>query len=157
GGNSVFKIDSTGTMTLVAGNGRAGFSGDGGPAVRAQLNGPAGMALDSAGNLYIADSLHNRVPVGSPGGIINTFAGNGNISVPGFWGDGGAATDANIHSPVAIAVDSGGNIYIVAAADNTIRKVDVNGIISIFAGEGYRGFYGDTNQANVAGITNPQD
>ena len=162
-GNSVFKIDSGGTMTLVAGNSRAGFGGDGGPAVNALLNSPGGMAFDSAGNLYVADTLNNRVRKVDTSGIITTFAGNGNVSVPGFWGDGGAATDAQIHGPVQIVVDSGNNVYIVAAADNTIRKVDTNGIITIFAGEGYKGYYGDsgmtnsTGQANVAGITGPQD
>jgi len=162
-GNSVFKIDGSGNMTLIAGNSRAGFSGDGGPAVNAQLNSPGGMAFDAAGNFYIADTLNNRVRMVNPQGIISTFAGNGGISQPGFWGDGGAATDAQIHAPVAVTVDSSGNVYIVAAADNTIRKVDGNGIISIFAGEGYRGYYGNagttgsTGQANVAGITTPQD
>jgi len=163
-GNSVYKLDSSGTMTLVAGNSRAGFSGDGGPATAAKLNQPGGMAFDSAGNLYIADTLNNRVRVIAPNGVINTFAGNGGTGVPGFWGDGGAATDALIHAPVAIGVDGNNNVYIVTSADNTIRKVDTNGIISIFAGEGYRGYYGDVNtsksivgNANVAGITAPQD
>jgi uncharacterized protein (TIGR03437 family) len=162
-GNSVFKIDGSGNLTLIAGNSRAGFSGDGGPAVNAQLNSPGGMAFDSSGNLYVADTLNNRVRMVNPQGIISTFAGNGGISVPGFWGDGGPATAAQIHGPVQIAVDSGNNVYIVAAADNTIRKVDTTGTISIFAGEGYKGYYGDngttgaTGQANVAGITSPQD
>src|SRR5215471_15255839 len=162
-GNSVFKMDGSGTVTLVAGNSRAGFSGDGGLAVNAQLNLPQGMAFDGSGNLYIADSLNNRVRKVDTRGVITTFAGNGGTAQPGFWGDGGAATDAQIHSPVAIAVDSAGNVYIDTAADNTVRKVDTNGIISIYAGEGYRGFYGDvgatnsTGKANVAGITTPQD
>ena len=156
-GNSVFRMDAGGTMTLIAGNSRAGFSGDGGPAVNAQLNSPQGMALDSAGNLYIADSLNNRVRMVDTKGIITTFAGNGGTSQPGFWGDGGAATDAQIHSPVAIAIDKAGKVYIVAAADNTIRVVATDGTISIFAGEGYKGYYGDTKAANVAGITGPQD
>src|SRR3954453_21727077 len=122
-GNSVFKIDGAGTLTLIAGNSRAGFSGDGGPAVNAQLNTPVGIALDSAGNLYIADSVNNRVRKVDRNGIITTFAGNGNTSVPGFWGDSGAATDANIHLPVALAVDSANNVYIAISADNTVRKV----------------------------------
>ena len=130
-------------MTLVAGNSRAGFSGDGGPAVNAQLNGPQGIALDSAGNIYIADSLNNRVRMVNPQGIISTFAGNGQVSVPGFWGDSGPATDANIHLPVALAVDSSNNVYIAASADNTVRIVTTDGIINIFAGAGYKGYYGD--------------
>ncbi len=156
-GNSVFRMDSSGTITLIAGNSRAGFSGDGGPAANARLNSPQGMALDSAGNLYIADSLNNRVRMVDPNGIISTFAGNGGFSQPGFWGDGGPATDAQIHAPVAVAIDKAGQIYIVAAADNTIRVVDTNGMISIFAGAGYKGYYGDTGNANVAGITSPED
>jgi uncharacterized protein (TIGR03437 family) len=162
-GNSVYKMDSSGTMTLIAGNSRAGFSGDGGPAVNAQLNSPGGMAFDSNGNLYIADSLNNRVRMVSPSGMISTFAGDGGVSVPGFWGDGGPAVNAQIHSPVAVRVDANGNVYIVASADNTIRMVDVYGNISIYAGEGYRGYYGDfglngsAGFANVAGITAPQD
>ena len=142
-GNSVFKIDGSGTLTLVAGNSRAGFSGDGGPAVNAQLNAPQGIALDSAGNIYIADSLNNRVRKVDTKGIITTFAGNGQVSVPGFWGDTGLATDANIHLPTGLAVDSSGNVYIAVSADNTIRKVTTDGIINIFAGAGYKGYYGD--------------
>ncbi len=156
-GNSVFKIDGSGTLTLVAGNSRAGFSGDGGLAVNAQLNSPQGVALDSFGNLYIADSLNNRVRMVNPQGIISTFAGNGSVSVPGFWGDSGLATDANIHLPVAIAVDSSNNVYIAASADNTVRRVTTDGIINIFAGAGYKGWYGDTGAAGLAGLTGPQD
>ncbi|MCX6631897.1 MAG: SMP-30/gluconolactonase/LRE family protein, partial [Candidatus Solibacter sp.] len=168
-GNSVFKIDAAGSMTLVAGNSRPGFSGDGGPAVSAQLNTPQGIALDSAGNVYIADSLNNRVRKVDTKGIITTFAGNGNTSDPGFWGDNGPATDANIKMPVAMAVDSAGNVYIAASADNTIRKVTTDGIINIFAGAGYKGYYGDYSKDSIsgkvlsdgvaihAGITSPQD
>ena len=93
-GHSVFKVDASGTLTLIAGNSRAGFSGDGGPAVSAQLNAPQGLALDAAGNLYIADSVNNRVRKVDPSGIITTFAGNGAVNPPGFWGDTGPATDA---------------------------------------------------------------
>lgn len=156
-GDCVYRMDSSGNITLVAGNSRSGFSGDGGPAVNAQLNAPLGMALDSGGNLYIADSLNNRVRKVDANGIITTFAGNGGYSQPGFWGDGGLATDALIHLPVAVAIDKSGNVYIVAAADNTIRVVNTNGVISIFAGAGYKGYYGDTGQAAIAGITSPQD
>ena len=82
-GNSVFKIDGSGNLTLVAGNSRAGFAGDGGPAVAAQLNSPGGMAFDKAGNLYIADTLNNRVRRVDPQGVIRTFAGNGQTGAPG--------------------------------------------------------------------------
>ncbi len=171
-GNSVFKIDTSGTMTLVAGNSRAGFSGDGGPAVNAQLSAPQGLALDSAGNLYIADSVNNRVRKVDANGIITTFAGNGGVNPPGFWGDTGPATDANLHLPTGLAVDSSGNVYIAASADNTVRVVTTDGIINIYAGAGYKGYYGDYNAgetiggvctgcvagtANLAGLANPQD
>lgn len=169
-GNAVFKVDGSGTLTLIAGNSRPGFSGDGGPAVNAQLNTPQGIALDSAGNIYIADSLNNRVRMVSNKGIITTFAGNGNFSGPGFWGDTGPATDASIHLPVGLAVDAANNVYIAVSADNTVRRVTAaDGAINIFAGAGYKGYYGDyaadavtgkvtnTGLANVAGLTGPQD
>lgn len=156
-GNSVFRMDSAGTLTLIAGNSRAGFSGDGGAATNAQLNSPQGIAVDAAGNVYIADSLNNRVRKVDTKGVITTFAGNGGVSQPGFWGDGGPAVDAQLHSPVAVLADSAGKVYIAAAADNTVRVVGTDGNISIYAGAGYKGYYGDTGKANVAGITSPQD
>jgi uncharacterized protein (TIGR03437 family) len=170
-GNSVFKIDASGALTLIAGNSRAGFSGDGGPAVNAQLNAPQGVALDSAGNVYIADSLNNRVRMVNTNGVISTFAGNGTVNPPGFWGDTGAAIDASLHLPAALAVDSSGKVYIAVAADNTVRVVTTDGLINLFAGSGYSGYYGDYNAgtttngvctgcvagtAILAGLTNPQ-
>lgn len=168
-GNSVFKVDGAGSLTLVAGNSRAGFSGDGGPAVSAQLNAPQGVALDSAGNVYIADSLNNRVRMVDTQGIITTFAGNGATADPGFWGDNGAATNASLHLPTGLAVDASGKVYIAVSSDNTVRVVTTDGIINIFAGAGYQGYYGDygfdtisakvtsAGVATVAGLTNPQD
>ena len=151
-GNSVFKIDGSGTLTLIAGNSRAGFSGDGGPAVNAQLNAPQGLALDAAGNLYIADSQNNRVRMVDTNGVITTFAGNGTVNPPGFWGDSGPAVNASLHLPTGVAVDSSGKVYIAAASDNTVRVVTTDGIINIFAGSGYPGYYGDY-AATVAGTT----
>src|ERR1017187_2789864 len=170
-GNSIFKIDGSGTLTLIAGNSRAGFSGDGGPAVSAQLNAPQGLALDAAGNLYIADSLNNRVRRVDTRGVITTFAGDGSISQPGFWGDYGPAINASLHLPTGVAVDSTGNVYIAVSSDNTIRIVTTDGLINIFAGQGNPGYYGDyaatvtgttttvTNvgTATLATLTNPQD
>ena len=170
-GNSVFKIDGSGTLTRVAGNGRPGFSGDGASALNAQLNSPQGLALDGSGNLYIADSLNNRVRKVSTGGIISTFAGNGTVNPPGFWGDSGPAVNASLHFPTGLAIDTAGNVYIAVSSDNTVRLVTTDGIINIFAGQGYQGYFGDyaadtinnvttvTNAgtATRCGLTNPQD
>ena len=84
-------MDTSGTLTLVAGNSKPGYSGDGGPATSAQLNGPQGVAVDGSGNVYIADSLNNVIRMVSNAGIITTFAGDG---VQGFFGDGGLAINA---------------------------------------------------------------
>jgi uncharacterized protein (TIGR03437 family) len=170
-GNSVFKIDASGTLTLIAGNGRPGFSGDGGSAVNAQLNAPQGLALDSGGNIYIADSQNNRVRKVSTSGTITTFAGDGTVNPPNFWGDAGPATAASLHLPTGLAIDSAGNVYIAVSNDHTVRIVTTDGIINIFAGAGYQGYYGDyaadtigsvttvTNvgTATTAGLSNPQD
>ena len=107
---------STGIITTVAGNGTAGYSGDGGLATSAELNEPAGVAVDGAGNLYIADYENQRIRRVSPDGIINTIAGNG---TPGYSGDGGPATSASLTWPSALAVDGAGNIYVVG--NNAIR------------------------------------
>ncbi len=167
-GNAVFKIDASNTVMLIAGNSRAGFSGDSGPAVNAQLNSPQGIALDTAGNVYIADSLNNRVRMVNTKGVISTFAGNGTVNPPGFWGDTGPAIEASLHLPVALAVDSSGKVYIAVSAGNTVRVVSTDGIINLFAGSGYPGWYGDyavnsstgvvsiPGTAILAGLTNPQ-
>jgi len=155
-GHSVFKI-SSGTLTLVAGNSRPGFSGDGGPATAAQLNTPQGLAVDAHGNVYIADQVNNRVRVVSAQGIINTFAGNGKAGAPRFLGDGGQATAANLNLPGGVAVDSAGNVYIADTGDNSIRKVGTNGVINTIAGNGYQGIAGDTLLAVEALLTLPED
>ena len=110
--NSVFKIDGSGNLTLVAGNSRPGFSGDGGPALQAQLNSPQGLALDKAGNLYIADSKNNRVRMVNPSGIIFTFAGTGASSAggSGTFNDGGLAINALMRLPSGVFVDGNGNV-----------------------------------------------
>ena len=149
-GNSVFRIAGS-TVTLVAGNSRPGFSGDGGAAVSAQLNGPAGIAIDKAGNVYIADTLNNRVRVVNPQGIINTLAGNGQLGYVGATGDGGPATQAQLQLPSGVAADSSGNVYIADTGHNQIRKVTTDGNIATVAGDGYPGFFGDPFTTNIAG------
>jgi len=155
-GNSVFKI-AGGNLILVAGNSRAGYSGDNGPATSAQLNGPVGLAIDSAGNLYIADSVNNRVRVVFPNGTINTLAGNGTVGYPGSFGDSGPANQAQLQLPTGIAVDSKGNVYIADTGDNLIRKVTPDGNIHSIAGDGYANFYGDAAAATSSEVNHPQD
>jgi sugar lactone lactonase YvrE len=151
GSNSVFKLDTAGTLTLVAGNSRWGYSGDGGPATSAQLRNPQGLALDDAGNLYIADSRNNVVRRVSPSGIITTVAGTG---APGFAGDDGPATAARLCEPKDVAVDSAGNPYISDAGNNRIRRVSA-GIITTVAGNGSSGFSGDGGPATSAQLFEP--
>jgi uncharacterized protein (TIGR03437 family) len=142
-GNNCIRKVSNGVITTVAGNGTAGFSGDNGPATAAQLNAPLGVALDSSGNLYIADGRNYRIRKVS-NGVIATVAGNG---TGGFSGDNGPATSAQLNVPAAIALDSAGALYV---ADNfRLRKVS-NGVISTVAGNGTSGFSGDNGPATSA-------
>src|ERR1700736_4343284 len=125
-------------ITTVAGNGSIGFSGDGGPATSATLGFPSGVAVDSAGNIYIVDALNFRVRKVNKAGVITTVAGNGFLL---FSGDGGPATSAGIAfigtaAHVGVAVDKAGNLYIADNGDNGIRKVNTSGIISTVAGKG---------------------
>ncbi|HZU29079.1 MAG TPA: hypothetical protein VFA04_26395 [Bryobacteraceae bacterium] len=124
----VRKVAPDGTITTVAGTGDFGYSGDGGPGSKAQLNLPEGLAVDAAGNLYIADSLNAVIRKVTPDGIISTFAGTGK---PGWTsGDGGLATAAALWNPLSVAVDGSGNVYIADEINSAIRKVGPDGIIS---------------------------
>jgi uncharacterized protein (TIGR03437 family) len=158
-GNAVFKIDLSGNLTLIAGNSRPGYSGDGGPAIRAQLNGPQGLALDPNGNLYIADSVNNRVRIVNSAGVINTFAGTGQSS-PGGGGtfnDGGLAINGLLRLPSGVCVDINYNVYIADTGDNIIRKVTPDGIINTVAGDGFGSYSGDTLPAVQAELHTPTD
>ncbi len=151
----VSKVDAgTGIITTVAGNGTFGFSGDGGPATSAQLNAPFGVALDSAGHLYIADTGNQRIrKVDAETGIITTVAGNGSF---GFSGDGGPATSAQLNNPVGVALDSADHLYIADQLNLRIRKVDAGtGIITTVAGNGSFGFGGDGGPATSAQLNLP--
>ena len=148
----VRKIDTTGIVTTVAGTGTAGFSGDGGPATSAQLNLPYGVAVDSAGNLYIADLNNNRVRRVGPDGVIGTYAGSGG---EGSSGDGGPATSAQMLTPRNLAVDSAGNLYISEFGGHRVRKVTPAGLISTAAGTGIAGFRGDGAAATAAQLAFP--
>jgi sugar lactone lactonase YvrE len=143
--SQVVRSISNGLIATVAGNGTPGFSGDGGPATAAQFVSPAGIAVDSAGNLYIADSGNQRIRKVS-GGVINTVAGNGTF---GFTGDNGPATNAELHSPSGVAVDGAGNLYIADLGNFRIRKV-TSGVITTVAGTGVPGKTGDNGPATSA-------
>ena len=147
------KVDSAGVITTVAGDGTSGYSGDGGAAVAAQLTSPRGVAVDGAGNLYIADYWSNRIRKVDSAGVITTVAGDG---TRGFGGDGGPATAAQLYRPSRVAVDGAGNLYIADTFNNRIRKVDAAGVITTVAGDGTRGFGGDGGAATAAQLSNPQ-
>ena len=152
GNNRIRRVDASGIITTVAGNGLYKFGGDGGPATTASLSNPCGVALDAAGNLYIADSGNKRIRKVSPSGIISTVAGNG---TRGFSGDGGPATSASLYYPTGVAVDAAGNLYIADRGNDRIRRVNAAGIISTLAGNGTYGFSGDGGPATAASLRLP--
>jgi sugar lactone lactonase YvrE len=151
--NSIRKVDPNGIITTVAG-GVWGFGGDGGPATGARLNGPSGVAVDTFGNLYIADQWNQRIRKVDKDGIITTAAGNGR---EGYSGDGGPATQAQLHHPLGVAVDTLGNLYIAEEGGHRVRKVGANGIITTFAGNGIEGYSGDGGPATQARLRHPAD
>jgi len=148
----VRKVTPKGNITTVAGNGTAGYSGDGGPAASAQLNQPIGVALDDAGCLYITDQLNHRIRKVSAAGTITTLAGNGKS---GYSGDGGPAIDAKIYGPSGIATDSAGNVYFADTFNNRVRKITAKGIITTIAGDGKEGSGGDGVMATNAQLYGP--
>ena len=161
-GNAVFKLSTSGNLTLFAGNSRSGYTGDGGQATLAQLNGPTGIALDATGDVYISDSLNNVVRMVNPAGIISTFAGNG---VAGYSGDGGGATAIDptvmgmLTNPMGLAVDKSGNLYIADNGNHAVRQVNTGGIINTFAGNQIYsfGYAGDGAAATAAQLDYPTD
>ncbi len=146
---------ATGIITTMAGTGASGFSGDGGPATAAKLNFPQGIAVDSSGNVFIADFYNSRIrKVNSATGVIITVAGNG---TGGFSGDGGPATNAEIYDASAVAVDDTGNIYISDYYNSMIRKVNAtSGIITTIAGNGTAAYCCDCNIATAAEMYYPE-
>jgi sugar lactone lactonase YvrE len=148
--NVIRKVDLAGIVTTVAGTGEQGFSGDGGPATSAQLDSPAGVAVDTSGNIYIADTHNQRIRKVSSG-TITTVAGTGTA---GFSGDDGLATSAMLSSPTALAVDSSGNLYIADTDNHRIRKLSGTTITTV-AGDGEQGFSGDGAAATAAAIDSP--
>ena len=153
----VEAVPSTSLITTVAGTGAAGYSGDGGQAVLAQLNTAHGVAVDVARNfLYIGDQASNRVrQVDLATGIITTVAGTG---AAGYAGDGGQATAAAIGSPYGVDVDAVGNLYIASTFAHRVLKVDiVTGVVTLVAGNGAPGFGGDGGAATAADLNGPTD
>ena len=148
GNHRVRKVATNGIISTLAGNGVAGYTGDGGPAERAQLNRPIGVAVDRLGNLYIADSDNNRIRKVTPNGSILTVAGTGSR---GFSGDGGFATSAQLNFPTGVAMDAAGNLYVADAYNFRARKVSAEGIITTVAGSGIRGYVGEGNGGPATG------
>jgi sugar lactone lactonase YvrE len=148
------KLDTTGTLTTVAGTGIQGFSGDNGLATAAQLDSPQGLALDANNNLYIADTHNHRIrKLYLNTGQITTIAGTG---IQGFSGDNGSATTAHLNLPTALALDTANNLYIADSANHRIRKLNLStGQITTIAGNGTQGFSGDNGPAITASIDSP--
>jgi len=166
--NVIRKVDVNGVITTVAGNSTAGYSGDGGLATDAELYNPMGVLADAAGNLYVADTFNNVVRLVTTSGKISTIAGNGYGAGTGGWypggtdglggwsGDGGPATEAEMYTPVGMALDSNGNLYIADVQNSAIRKVDASGNMSTVAGvcgdgctSGYSGDGGPATSAEI--------
>ncbi len=156
GNDRLRKVTADGLIHTVAGNGNytaslsPGFSGDGTTAATARLNSPGGVALDSAGNLFIADTLNNRIRKVSPDGTISTAAGTGTA---GFSGDGQAAVNAQLWAPTGLAVDRAGNLFFIDSANARVRRVSTGGTITTVAGNGRTGSTGDNGPATSASLS----
>ncbi len=141
------------TISTIAGTGQAGDSGNGGPAIKAQLNDPRGIVTDPAGNVYFCDRLNNLVQKIDTNGIITTIAGTG---VAGYNGDNIPGTEAQLSHPWRVTIDPAGNLYIADAANDRIRKLAPNGIITTVVGTGQPGYSGDGGQALAANLRIPE-
>jgi len=150
--NIISRIDTNGMMTRYAGSGESGFSGDGGPAIKANFKTPAGLAFDPEGNLYIADRENHRVRKVNTSGNISTFAG---IGEAGFSGDDAPAVKARLNLPSGVVADEKGNLYISDRSNDRIRVVDKKGVIRTYAGTGVAGFQGDAGPALKAQLDKP--
>jgi DNA-binding beta-propeller fold protein YncE len=139
------------TLATLAGNGTEGFSGDGAAATAASLAFPQGVASDAVGNVYIADTLNNRIRKVDVFGNITTFAGTGTL---GFSGDGGPATAAQLYGPVGLAVDTAGNVYVADTQNHRVRRIS-GGIITTIAGTGAPGYTGDNGDGTAAKLSSP--
>jgi trimeric autotransporter adhesin len=153
GNARIRKVTPDGIISTIAGNGIQGTAGDGGPATKASLWGPQQIALDGAGNVYVADELNSAIRKITPAGIMTTVAGT--LGSGGYSGDGGPATKARLGDPSGVAVDAAGNLYIADANSDVIREVSAStGNISTIAGTGQAGFSGDGGPALAATFSN---
>ena len=152
GHNRIRRIDTEGVITTIAGTGERGFGGDGGPATEAQLSSPTGVVLDGSGSLYVADIGNNRIRRIDTEGVITTIAGTGER---GSGGDGGPATEAQFASPIGLALDGSGGLYVADIGNNRIRRIDAEGVITTIAGTGERGSGGDGGPATEAQFASP--
>ena len=155
GNHRIRKVDADGIITTVAGNGARDFGGDGGSATAAKLHWPRGMAVDGSGNIYIADAGNHRIRKVDADGNISTVAGSGTM---GYGGDGGSATAAatKLNFPYDVALDGSGNLYIADFNNYRIRRVDADGNIATFAGNGLPGCCNDGGLATAAFLGRPQ-
>lgn len=159
--NVVREITTDGVIHLIAGDGIEGSRGDDGPATQAELDDPQGVAVNSKGDVFIADTYNNVVREVTPQGSISTYAGNG---FPGYRGDNGPATRAQLSSPTGLALDALGNLYIADSGNNVIRRVSTSGVITTVAGNvaadqasgGLGGFSGDGGPATSARLNSPE-
>ncbi len=147
------KVDGSGLISTVAGTGIADDGGDGGLATDAALRYPSAVALDLAGNLYVADVENHRIRKVDGSGLISTVAGTG---IAGDSGDGGSAIGAALNYPSGVAVDGAGVLYIADTGNNRVRTVDLGGAIQAFAGTGVAGYSGDEGPAMSALLNNPE-
>ena len=147
------KVDTSGNITTIAGNGTLGDTGDSSAATSAELDSPCGVAVDSSGNVYIADTL-NHVIRKVAGGTITTFAGDQSLG-SGYTGDTAAATAAQLDAPVGIVVDSAGNVWIADTGNSVIREVTTDGNINTIVGNSYADYGGDGGTAIACSLNHP--